>query len=263
MFRRRYRTTSDLLISLIFIIIILYETNPMYTILGIIGAILLFVLFKKVFIPYIDKQNLENEKGIRRKAALNEAKIFLAPYKNIWRNLKLSNKFCSLYLGNDGVSITCTEKKSPYRKFNVVTSKVHDYYDLWDMFCIGFDYNTTYEKLVDECWRYKLVIHEFTNKKRTNTDIEKASDKKNIKKVNINNCSEIELTELPGISIVTAKKIIKKREEINGFKTIEEFFSFIKLKPHMENQIKDRIHIEKMNYIDKKTKRNSERNVDI
>ena len=81
-------------------------------------------------------------------------------------------------------------------------------------------------------------------------------------KTDINNCSEIELTELPGISIVLAKKIIKRREEINGFKSVEDFFVFLKLKPHMENQLKSRIKTEKMrgSIIQKK---HSERSIDF
>ena len=41
-------------------------------------------------------------------------------------------------------------------------------------------------------------------------------------KININLANIEELTKLPGIGPAKAKKIIQKREEINGFKSIEQ-----------------------------------------
>ena len=46
------------------------------------------------------------------------------------------------------------------------------------------------------------------------------------------------MTALPGVSIVMAKRAVKRREEIGGFKTIEDFFSFLNLKPHMQEQLR-------------------------
>ena len=43
-----------------------------------------------------------------------------------------------------------------------------------------------------------------------------------------------------------SKKLIKKREEIGGFKNTHEVFLYLKLKPHMENQLKDLICVNKM-----------------
>jgi len=221
-------------------------------------------------IGYImDTEQMEEEQ--QRRAALAEAKIFLAPYKDIWRNLRLSNKFCTLTLDKDGVTIKCLEKVSPYRRFQVTESNIHTYRELWNLFCIYFSYNKSYDGVVEDCMRYHVSIIESlgdSSSKRTPQTRQQANINKDTivlppaEKIDINNCSEIELTELPGISIVLAKKIIKKREEINGFKSAEEFFVFLKLKPHMENQLKNLIKTEKMrgSVIQKK---HSERSVDF
>ena len=54
------------------------------------------------------------------------------------------------------------------------------------------------------------------------------------------------MTALPGISIVYSKKAIKKREEINGFKNIDDFFDFLKIKPRMREQLRDKICVKEM-----------------
>ena len=82
------------------------------------------------------------------------------------------------------------------------------------------------------------------------------------KKIDINNCSEVELTALPGISIVMSKKIIKKREEIGGFKNTNDFFLFLKLKPHMQKQLENLICVNKMKGLIK-IEKNKERSVDL
>lgn len=210
----------------------------------------------------------------QRSAALDQAKIFLAPYKNIWRDLRLSNKYCTLTLGHDGVTIKCIEKVKPYRRLQVVETYVHSAHELWNLFCIYFTYNKSYDGVLEDCNRYKALViqtygSESENNKNTDKNVPVISDTRpaqnqniNIEKLDINNCSEIELTELPGISIVLAKKTIKRREEIGGFKSVDDFLNFIKLKPHMENQLRSRVKVEKMKgsiY----QKRHSERSVDF
>ena len=81
-------------------------------------------------------------------------------------------------------------------------------------------------------------------------------------KLDVNNASEVEITSLPGISIVLAKKIIKRREEIGGFKDVNDFLDFTQLKPHMRMQLRDLICVNKMKGAGK-IKRNNERSVDL
>ncbi len=223
-----------------------------------------WLLISKGLIPFLDNVGYNSEQEARRKAALYRVKMFLAPYKSIWKDLKLSNKNCFILLDNDGVSITVKEKIYPYRKFKVVTSHVHTYTDLWDMFCLNFSHNKTYDDLVKDSNLYRLSIYEYPLSQTIQEEVRVSpAYDSNVEKLDINNCSEIELTELPGISIVMAKKAIKKREEIGGFKTIEEFFGFMKLKPHMEQQLREKVCVKKMKGARKKVERNSERRVDL
>ena len=81
-------------------------------------------------------------------------------------------------------------------------------------------------------------------------------------KLDVNNASEVELTALPGISIVMAKKLIKRREEIGGFKSVDDVCLFLHLKPHMQNQLKLLICVNKMKG-KLSMQRFTERNIDL
>ena len=263
----RYRYLGRLIGTVIVLLVYFFFTYPIPAIVTsvvLIGGYLFFTNLNR-------KQTIERGQAIRRRAALDTAKIYLSPYKDIWHNLKLSNKYCTLRLGADGYTIRATEKSTDgtsYRTFKVVSSNVHSIPDLWDMFCISFGHNTTYDSLVEDCQLYKVVIKEQTigtpSQERPTKNIAAVSSKsiKPIEKTDINNASEIELTALPGISIVMAKKIIKKREEIGGFKNINDFFLFLKLKPHMETQLREIVYAKKMKG-SLKIKRYNERSVDL
>ena len=95
-----------------------------------------------------------------------------------------------------------------------------------------------------------------------NSNSKRRNKLKSKEKIDINNASEVEITSLPGISIVIAKKLIKKREEIGGFKNTHEVFVYLKLKPHMENQLKDLICVNKMKG-SVKIEKYQERHVDL
>ena len=226
----------------------------LFPIPAIIISVVLIVGYLSLSRSYINTI-IDNGQTLRRREALRTAQIYLSPYKDIWRSLKLSNKFCSLKLGMDGLTITASEKSAAnqaYRTFRVIESRVHSMQDLWDMFCISFSHNTTYDGLVNDCRLYQAVIEEkIIGDPKTLNSASPApklskTPLKPIEKTDINNASEIELTALPGISIVTAKKIIKKREEIGGFKNIKDFFLYLKFKPHMQNQLNSLVCVNKM-----------------
>ena len=211
-----------------------------------------------------------NTEEIERRKALREAQIYLAPYKNIWGDLRLSNHYCSLYLDQKGIIITGKEKRHPYRTFKIVYTGVHTNRELWNLFCKYFSYNTHYEGLIESCNRFGTKYIEEYGKPDSfeqqnvsgiseNTKLAPEADKE---PVDINNCSEIELTELPGISIVMAKKIIKKREEIGGFNNTAEFFALLRLKQHMVFRLQKMIKIEPMKGYVKKDL-NNERHLDL
>ena len=253
--------------SLIGLILFLAITEPMLFAILSVFFIVGYLLVSRFLIPFLSNKDQNTDLRIRREFALNKSKMFLSPYKSIWGDLKLSNKYCYLYLDKDGVTITGNEKVFPYRRFRVIESRVHSYTDLWDMFCRSFSHNINYDGLVESCNTYKVTIYEYVNQTTKNNTysskkVKIAEKQENITKLDINNCSEIELTALPGISIVMAKKAIKKREEIGGFKKIEDFFLFMRLKPHMENQLREKICVKKMK-ISQKIVKNSERSVDL
>ena len=254
-------TTAGIVFFIIFVFLL---ANPMPTI--IVCAIVGFIIF---IVWLVAKATPKDDgKTVNRKNALEVARIYLAPHESIWNNLKLSNKFCTLRLGRDGLTITATEKKKnknePYRTFRVVQSKVHDAPDLWNLFCLHFDHLTSYDGLKELCVIFKVVAEEkvIGEEIAPRKPIDLQPEEINRNRVDINNASEIELTELPGISIVLAKKIIKRREEINGFKSLNEFFNFVNLKEHMQEQLKNLIEINKMKG-SLKIERFQERNLDL
>ena len=59
--------------------------------------------------------------------------------------------------------------------------------------------------------------------------------------VDINNCEAELLEKLPGISIAMAKKAVAHRNDIGGYSNLDEFYTFLELKPHIISQISDRI----------------------
>ena len=206
---------------------------------------------------------------VQRRAALAQAKLYLAPYSDIWRNIRLSNKFCSLRLGRDGSTISARETTGQERSFMVVKSNVHSVDDLWNMLCVAFDYNTTFDGLVQMCDTFDVVINIIGEKvKRDTVKTEQNYQQQSLKpksaseRLDVNNASEVELTALPGVSIVMAKKLVKKREEIGGFKTVDDVCLFLRLKPHMQNQLRTLICVNKMENSGK-IKRNVERSIDL
>lgn len=248
----------------------------MYPVQTIVISILICIGYFVIRnLPEAGRTNLSNSNN--RRAALSMARMYLAPYRDIWRNLRLSNKFCTLHLGIDGETITATETIGKRRSFRIINSKIYSYNNLWDMFCMSFDHLTSFDRLLELCNTFQAEIkineehstfstNQYNNSSKQNTELtynEKIDTNNNIKeKLDVNNASEVELTALPGISIVMAKKLIKKREEIGGFKSVNEVCLFLKLKPHMQTQLENLICVKKMKG-SLKIKRYNERNVDI
>lgn len=55
--------------------------------------------------------------------------------------------------------------------------------------------------------------------------------------IDINQCTEQELMQLPGITIVDAKRAVEKRETQGRFKSVDEFVSYLHVKPHFAVKI--------------------------
>ena len=67
----------------------------------------------------------------------------------------------------------------------------------------------------------------------------------NLNKLDINSASEDEITNLPGISVVMAKRIIKYRDKNGGIKSLSEFFKEFKIKEHFKKQLSQLITVKR------------------
>ena len=258
----RYR----LIASIVVLFIYLLAMYPWQTIVVTVIIAVAYLIISNIGTGNHDGITVYNSRKRRRQDALNQAKLYISPYRDIWRNLKLSNKFCSLRLQSNGHTIVGVESGEPYRTFRVVRSRVHSESDLWDMFCNVFDHNTNFDNLVELCRifqadiriegsnyklsqgvNYSVTTHSSEHSATVHAgDPAPAKPKAKKEKLDVNNASEVELTALPGISIVLAKKIIKKREEIGGFKSVNDFLVFTKLKSHMQTQLEELVCVKKM-----------------
>jgi len=61
--------------------------------------------------------------------------------------------------------------------------------------------------------------------------------------IDINTCTQSQLMELPGISLVQAKRAMEYREERGGFRSADEFVQVLNIKPHFAVQIFPRITV--------------------
>lgn len=59
--------------------------------------------------------------------------------------------------------------------------------------------------------------------------------------IDINTCTQAQLQELPGISLVQAKRAMEYRAQHGGFRSVDEFVEELKIKPHFAVQILPRI----------------------
>lgn len=222
-------------------IILLFGVAPFPTAI-ISFFIIVAILFFKYYVPLKTEQDGRN---IRRKEALRRAKVYLAPYEDIWRDLKLSNPYCYLTLGLDGMTIEGFEKTKggAFRCFKVLKSNVHDWEEVWNLFCKTFSHNKSYDGLIEDCRRFKLVVEEKVFEKPAEKNFKESSFAAGI--VDINNCSEADLAELPGISLIMAKRIVKRRKELGGFDNVEDFFTILKVHSNMQMQLKSLIVVGK------------------
>ncbi len=267
-----------LIIGIIFLF--LAELNPIFYFFAIIMGVIVSVLYPRRRLGYgnlfwglDDAQRIDTVSSIKkeresaRRKALENVRLFLSPYKSIWADLKVSNKYCVMRLGRDGKTITISEHPknvNEYRKLKIKGSQVWNPEEVWNNLCMHFEYFTSYDGFRELSNTFQIIYTE-TTINVSETQIGKkplVSNREFAEKLDINNASEIEITALPGISIVLSKKLIRKREEIGGFKSIEDVFLYLKLKPHMEKQLRNLICVNKMNGSSKIT-RNIERKIDL
>lgn len=224
----------------------------------------------------------------RRIKALQTAKPFLKPYEKIFANHTLSNKNCSLSMNarNKSFTLINLHYNEHGRKMAATTLDISvDIDEVFDSVAELFSYNTTYDGLLSTLKvvatvkeePYKIKPENKPPEQKTTPKKPKKEEKTEIVKVDfknreildindglidINSCSEAELTALPGINIIMAKKIILYRETKRPFKNIEELFTELKIKPHFQKQLKNLICAKKIN-MRKVKKAQQERIIDL
>lgn len=199
---------------------------------------------------------------IERQKALKNANIYLRPYENIWNNLKLFNKQCQISFDYGIINCYNVTSGNYVGSFKIIDFQNLDSDEIWNQLCYFFNYQTTYEKTKNFFINKGLEVVENDKFSIKSDDIKFVKDTKVDSLIDINNASQKILSSLSGINIILAKRIIKRREEIQGFKSVEEFLEFTKLNEHAKEKLKDRIKIDIMK-TEEKTKSCGERKIDL
>ena len=211
----------------------------------------------------------------RRNKALKKCKAFLSKTKNTY---KLKNKYV----------VVIMDTKQELIKFYNVKNRKHNATIIWavqeaysiryvdnmfeeafDNMCMVFNSDSTYEDILGMYRPYFKIDEERPIKEQPKGEngvmqsievLPNFFDKNNL--LNINKATLEEITNLPGISIIMAKKTIQYRDLNSGFKTLDEFFKEIKIKKHFQEQLRKLICVKPYNAPSKENK-SEERIVDF
>ncbi|MBQ9246156.1 helix-hairpin-helix domain-containing protein [bacterium] len=206
---------------------------------------------------------------IKRQLALRKVKNYLSPFHNAY---SLKNKNVTLIFNKVQLSIACMNIKDRKENFKVKWDNYKDdnymairdnvlknfFNETFNQICVYFNEDTTYEKilnLIQESYSPDIAQSKDANKsqnKNSKKDLlyidDYLKEKDNTQKtVNINTADINELSQLPGINIVMAKRIIKYRKEHNGFDSYGEFYKEFNIKPHFQRQLNKLIYIDFQN----------------
>lgn len=185
--------------------------------------------------------------------------------------VKLSNSKVTI-AGYDYIIVAEAGGGRGFETYAPENSKRFNRLFFWCKMSQCFDKNTDYETVLGLVKKMKFRIVNcidevpqkllFTNTQNSNAKfVENKKEKSSINPVDVNNCSEEELCNLPGVNKITAKRIIKKRESDGGFESVEDFIKYIKPTSSIEAQLRERICA--LEIKDKQIKKNNEREVDI
>jgi|GEM_PF-5517574 len=214
----------------------------------------------------IDEIRERVDRRNRRIEALKTAHDYLKPYKAIDGDLTLSNKNCTIILRAKEKSIFCVSKEAG-RQSCFTAHDFHGFIDAdeyFDSLCESFSHNITYYNVLVTLKQIATVSEtDLGQKEKPATQaLLKAVPEYTGEIIDINNCSEAELTALPGVSVIIAKKIVQFRDEKRPFKSPEDFFEKMDIKPHFRKQLEPMICTNKVN-IKKYKKAQRERIIDF
>jgi len=221
-----------------------------WTISIIIYIIIAYTIYCICEIPYIYKRQ---KRVALRKVLLKNVEIYCEPYSDLWKYQKLKYNNIEAELRYQVIYI-----RDNNHVCKIKTKKRNDIDLYWDIILSKFSNKISYADLVQ-----KVVNANICDKFNVNIDEKIKKEKiQKFNKIDINNCSTIRLTELAGINIAVAKRIVKQREEIGGFKSLNDFYRYVQMKPHQKQLSEKKIIVKKMKIL-KPLKINSERIVDI
>ena len=218
---------------------------------------------------------------MRRREALRYAKSFVSPYRSLFGKLILSNKYCKIIFSTEKnvTKFFCmskeynTKNELPFFEARAVEKTVWND-EFFNSLCFNFSYNTRLENIHNVFSNNKFLLDDANydvskpqiqsaNTLKPNLQPDSSNDntvQQLLEQINVNSATEAELTALPGINIIMAKKIIKQRDHKGEFKSVNDFMSFLKVKPHFEKQLRKIITVKP---IEKITIEKGERILDI
>ena len=129
---------------------------------------------------------------------------------------------------------------------NIINIKNKD--EIWELVLDNISESFDEEQLVNMINDFGYITDKqaeiLLNEKTTKNDINSSKTPDNFlrnkrKVFDVNNCSLEQLSALPGITLIIAKKLVKYRNDNNGFKTVADFWS------HSGLNIRQRVIIEK------------------
>lgn len=179
---------------------------------------------------------------LRRRNAIKQSKKYFSKDREFY---KLKNDYVSLIYNSKEKTIKCVDKSIKkriaivnwYNQISDETNYIDNVFEeMFDNICALFNERSNYDG-IKSIFQTKFIIKEIDNEGES--DVENVNiPNKNTELLNINAATEKELTDLPGVSIIHAKNLIKYRTENCGFKSLEEFFSVGKINSHFQNQLR-------------------------
>lgn len=134
--------------------------------------------------------------------------------------------------------------------FSLTSKSVQDIIDYrgFEYKNLSFTRTSTQNDNIIKQAELQFDINDFVEETKDN--IENKETYSEAGKVDINTCSEEELSEIPMFGILNAKKAVKHREEINAYSNVDELIDYLRIKPHLIEKIKQHLQcnpIEKIN----------------
>lgn len=231
----------------------------MYRILFLILYLLLYFInpIKKIGIfndnDYSDNTNRTRlsdfvRLSLRRRSAFKQCRKYLTKGKNFY---KLKNDYVTLIYETENKIIKCYDKSIKKRIATIEWFKQ----DSYELNYLDNTFEETFDSvsaLFNEKSMYDGIVSTFKSQfkiEEIDPENEKNIENVNIPKFysnmfNINQATEKELTDLPGLSIIQAKNIIRYREKHNGFGSLDEFFEEMNINNHLQQQLRNYLYVD-------------------